>query len=137
MPLGVLRKPAPEDALLLLEHLSDAPETREGKAAQDGGHGLVGDEQGGDGDQDSDHQPNPPTLLSQMVLHLDDGRMAEADAEKDGCTGAGISRFMKNTKADPRAVPRKGIINAANTGLMVQRYDNSPATRLRFLGVPC
>ena len=26
---------------------------------------------------------------------------------------------MKNTKADPRAVPRKGIINAVNIGLII------------------
>ena len=44
MPLGVLREPAPEDAFLLLKHLSDAPEAREGESAQDGGDGLVGNE---------------------------------------------------------------------------------------------
>jgi len=31
---------------------------------------------------------------------------------------AGISCFIKNTKAEPRAVPRKGISKAVNTGLI-------------------
>ena len=35
------------------------------------------------------------------------------------CSSAGMSRFIKNTKPDPRAVPRNGIINAVNTGLII------------------
>ena len=48
----------------------------------------------------------------------------EANPRSTFCSNAGISRFMKNTKADPRAVPRNGIIKAVNTGLMLQRYDS-------------
>ena len=32
---------------------------------------------------------------------------------------SGMSFFMKNTKADPRAVPRKGIIKAVKTAFML------------------
>ena len=38
---------------------------------------------------------------------------------KTFCNIAGISRFIKNTKADPRAVPRNGIKRAVRTGLIV------------------
>ena len=86
MTLRVLREPAPEHPLLLLMHLKDAPETGEGESTQDCGDGLVGDEQGGRRNHKTHGQPDPPALLSQVILHLDDGRMADADAEKDGCT---------------------------------------------------
>jgi hypothetical protein len=39
----------------------------------------------------------------------------EANPSRTFCTSAGISRFMKNTKADPRAVPRNGIRRAVKT----------------------
>ncbi len=40
----------------------------------------------------------------------------EAKPSRTFCTIGGISRFMKNTKAEPRAVPRNGIKSAVNTG---------------------
>ena len=49
MPLGVLRKPAFEDPLLLQEHLVDAPEAGKGKTAQDGGGYGMPDKQGSAG----------------------------------------------------------------------------------------
>jgi hypothetical protein len=45
----------------------------------------------------------------------------EANPSRTFCSRGGISLFMKNTKADPRAVPRKGINNAIRTGLMAGR----------------
>ena len=55
MPLGVLRKPAFEDSLLLQEHLVDAPEAGKGKAAQDGGYDGMAHQQGSPG-ADKAHQ---------------------------------------------------------------------------------
>ncbi len=40
----------------------------------------------------------------------------DAQPSRTFCTIGGISRFMKNTKAEPRAVPRNGIKSAAMTG---------------------
>ena len=84
MTLRVLREPAPEHPLLLLMHFQDAPETGEGESTQDGRDGLVGDEQGDRRNHKTHGQPDPPALLSQVVLHLDDGRMTDADAEEHG-----------------------------------------------------
>ena len=49
MPLGVLRKPAFEDPLLLEEHLVDGPEAGKCKAAQNGGDYGMPDKQGSAG----------------------------------------------------------------------------------------
>lgn len=85
MPLRVLWEPATQNSFLLLMHFQNAPEAGESKSAQDGGDGLVGDKQGGDRNQKAHGQPNPPTLLPQIVFHLDDSRMADTDGEEYGC----------------------------------------------------
>ena len=84
MPLGVLRKPAFEDPLLLEEHLVDGPEAGKRKAAQDGGDYGMPDKQGSAGAQKAHHQPHPPALFSPVVFHLDDGWMADAYAQEHG-----------------------------------------------------
>ena len=86
MTLRILREPAPEHPLLLLEHLKDTPETGESEAAQDGGDGLVWHEQGHRRDQKSYDEPDPPTLFPKMVLHLDDGWVSDTDSEEYCCT---------------------------------------------------
>ena len=42
----------------------------------------------------------------------------EAKPNRTFCSMSGMSRCIKNTKADPRAVPRKGIINAVTIGFI-------------------
>ena len=39
----------------------------------------------------------------------------EANPSRTFCTSAGMSFFMKNTKADPSVVPRKGTRSAVST----------------------
>ena len=53
----------------------------------------------------------------------------EANPRRTFCSIGGISRFMKNTKADPRTVPRKGINRAVSTGLIVNRLFGSQELR--------
>ena len=70
MPLGVLRKPAFEDPLLLEEHLVDGPEAGKRKAAQDGGDYGMPDKQGSAGAQKAHHQPHPPRLPASSLSHI-------------------------------------------------------------------
>ena len=63
----------------------DSPEAGKGETAQDGGDDLVGDEQGCRDEREPGEQPDPPPLFPQVILHLDDGRMADPDAEEDAC----------------------------------------------------
>ena len=86
MTLRVFREPAAQDALFLHEHLADAPEAGEGESADDGGHGVILHKERQDGAQDACEQPEPPAPLAQVILHFDDGRVADADAEEDGGT---------------------------------------------------
>ena len=62
----------------------DASEAGEGESAEDGGNGLVSRKKRGGGAGNSHDQPNPPALLSPMILHLDDRRMTDPDAQKNG-----------------------------------------------------
>ena len=67
----------------------------------------------------TDEVPSPISIAGISSDHTEAATITpDAKPSRTFCTSAGISRFMKNTKADPRAVPRNGIINAVNTGLM-------------------
>ena len=68
----------------MLEHLQDAPKTGKGKATEDCGNGLIWHEQGGPRYQESHNQPDPPATFAPVVLHLDNSRMADANADKNG-----------------------------------------------------
>ncbi len=93
MPLRILGEPAFKYTFLLLMHLQNAPEAGKGEAAQDGGDGLVRDEQRCHRNQKTYHKPTPPALLSQVVLHLDNCRVTNADAKEYGRT------YYNSTKA--------------------------------------
>ena len=82
--LGVLGEPAAEDALFLENHFVDAPEAAEGEAADDDGEDVVRDEEGEGAESQSGDEPDPPALLAPVVFHLDDERMADADAQEHG-----------------------------------------------------
>jgi hypothetical protein len=84
MPIRVLREPAFDNTLLLLKHFQNTPETGKSESSQNGRNGLVGDKQGCTSHQNAHHKPDPPAFLSQIILHLDNGGMADADAEKNG-----------------------------------------------------
>ena len=45
----------------------------------------------------------------------------EAKPNRIFCNIGGMSRFMKKTKADPRAVPRKGIRRAVSTEFILTK----------------
>ena len=67
--------------------------------------------------------PAPISMDGMISDHTEAATITpEANPRRTFCTRGGISRFMKNTKADPRAVPRKGIIKAVSTGLMARRF---------------
>ena len=85
MALGILREPAFEHALFLEKHLVDAPEAGKGEPANDGGGNLVLDQQGGGYAPKAHYQPNPPGAFAPIIFHFDDSRMANANAQKNGC----------------------------------------------------
>ena len=63
--------------------------------------------------------PCPISIAGMISDHTDAATITpEANPSRTFCSSAGISRFMKNTKAEPRAVPRNGMINAIKTGLI-------------------
>ena len=43
----------------------------------------------------------------------------EANPSRIFCVNAGMSRFIRNTKAAPKVVPRNGIRSVAKTGFMI------------------
>ena len=49
------------------------------------------------------------------------------------CNSSGMAFFMKKTKADPSAVPRKGIRRAINTAFIGFAFF---CAKLRFFGQP-
>ena len=51
----------------------------------------------------------------------------EAKPSRIFCIRGGISRFMKKTKADPKAVPRNGIKRAVMTGLVFMASKVAPS----------
>ena len=64
--------------------------------------------------------PCPMSMAGMISDHTEAATITpEAKPSRSFCTSGGISRLMKKTKADPRAVPRKGIINAAKTGFIL------------------
>ena len=66
--------------------------------------------------------PSPISMAGIISDHTDAATITpEAKPSSTFCSSAGISRFIKNTKADPRAVPRNGIIKAVNIGLIVTK----------------
>ena len=85
MPGRIFREPAAQYALFLKEHLVDAPETAEGKAAYDDGQDVVLDKQGECGKSQTRRQPNPPALFPPSVFHFDNQGMTDADAQEYGC----------------------------------------------------
>ena len=85
VPFGILREPALENAFLLEKHLVDGPEAGKGESAQNGGDDRMPDEKGSAGAKEADDQPDPPALFAPMILHLDDGGVADSYAQEDGC----------------------------------------------------
>lgn len=84
--LGILGEPTAQHPLLLHENLSDAPEARKSKTSQDRGDRDILHQERETAKQQATGQPDPPTLLAQMIFHFDDCRMADSDTEKDGST---------------------------------------------------
>lgn len=84
MAFRIFREPSFQDALLLEEHLMDTPEAGKGEAADDGGYNLILHQQGASYTDKPDDQPDPPGLLTPVILHFDDSRMAYADTQKNG-----------------------------------------------------
>ena len=78
----IFREPAFEHTLLLLEHLSYSPKTRECKTSYYGRQCLVLYQQGQGAAYKANHKPYPPAFLTPIILHLNDGRMAQTDAQK-------------------------------------------------------
>ena len=64
----------------------DAPEAGEGETADDGGKDLVLHEKGGRHAGEAHDEPHPPALLTPLVFHFDDGRMADSNAQEHGRT---------------------------------------------------
>mgnify|MGYP003522842758 FL=1 len=65
-------------------HFKNAPEAGEGEASENGRNSLIGHKQRGDCNQKAHKQPDPPTPLAHIILHLDNRRMADTDAKKYG-----------------------------------------------------
>ena len=82
--LGVFGEPSPKDSLFLQEHLVDAPEAAESKAADDDGQNVIVHKQGKPAEQQPGYQPHPPALPAPAVLHLDHQRMADTNAQENG-----------------------------------------------------
>lgn len=55
----------------------------------------------------------------------------EANPSNSFCNSAGMSLFMKNTNAEPKAVPRNGIINAVNIEFIIIRQKKRAAASQR------
>ena len=67
--------------------------------------------------------PSPISMAGIISDHTDAATITpEANPRSTFCSITGISRFIKNTNAEPRAVPRNGIINAANTGFIFSSF---------------
>ena len=62
-----------------------------------------------------------PILIDGMISDQTEAATMTPDANpsRTFCSTGRISRFMKKTKADPRAVPRNGINRAMMTGLIL------------------
>jgi hypothetical protein len=82
----ILREPAFEHTLLLLENFVDAPETGEGHGTGKGGANKRMDKQRSNRTNHSKNQEKPPDLSSPSVFEADYQRVKEADAGKNGCT---------------------------------------------------
>ena len=64
--------------------------------------------------------PFPISMDGMISDHTDAATMTpDANPSRTFCTTDGMSRFIKKTKADPSAVPRKGINKVAITGLIL------------------
>ena len=98
MALGVLREPAFYYALLLLMHFKDTPKAGEGESAEDGRESLIGYKKGCAGYKKAHGQPDPPALFPEVVLHLDNCRVAYADAEEHGRAYDNSTEMRDNSK---------------------------------------
>ena len=66
-----------------------------------------------------DEVPCPISMAGIISDHTDAATITpEANPNRIFCSNCGISRFIKNTKAEPRAVPRNGISKAMITGFI-------------------
>ncbi len=63
-----------------------SPKAGKGKTAENGGENLIFYGEGTARAEQADDQPDPPGLFSPVIFYFDDSRMADADAQKYGCT---------------------------------------------------
>ena len=64
--------------------------------------------------------PSPIFMAGIINDHTDAATITpDANPNRIFCINAGISRFMRNTKEAPNAVPRKGIRSVAKIGFMI------------------
>jgi hypothetical protein len=82
----ILREPAFEHALLLLEDFVDAPETGESHGTGDGGANEGRDKEGTNRTNQSHNQENTPNSPTPTVFPFDYQRVKDANAGKHGCT---------------------------------------------------
>ena len=70
--------------------------------------------------------PSPISMAGIINDHTDAATITpDANPSRIFCINAGISRFMRNTKDAPNAVPRKGIRSVAKIGFMISLYSNN------------
>ena len=86
MPFGILRKPTTQNPFLLQEHFVDAPKAAESETTDDDWQYIILNEERKQTECQAGHQPDPPTLPSPMIFHLDDKRVADAYTQKYGST---------------------------------------------------
>ena len=64
--------------------------------------------------------PSPIFMAGIINDHTDAATITpDANPNRNFCINAGMSRFMRNTKDAPNAVPRNGIRSVAKIGFMI------------------
>ena len=77
LPLGVARKPASGDPLLLFIQFQDGPETGKSCHSDEGGDDDVADKERTCRRSCADQQKSPPATLPEIIFSLDDYGMEE------------------------------------------------------------
>lgn len=80
------------------------------------------------------YDPSPMSMAGIINDQTDAATITpEANPSRTFCINAGISRFIRNTKAAPKVVPRNGIRSVAKTGYMISFFKGFVNAKVQSL----